>query len=165
MLPAIRKTGRYEAAPRFDIPQTLPQALRRVRGSSALSAGFAPAPSSAPDRQGDPALFREVARDLLRALPMWEPGPASYLMRRGLSREVVVEAAHRGLLRMLPTNPSRALELYLQAGGGAQRLAQAGLWAGQSPRWPANVFRPLLFFAPDCSTIEFRCIAKDSRYP
>lgn len=28
VLPAIRKTGRYEAAPQFHIPQTLPEALR-----------------------------------------------------------------------------------------------------------------------------------------
>jgi len=141
---------------------SLKDALRRVK-ASATPAGKAPAPM--PLRAAPPIeAVREVHQDLLRALPMWEAAPAQYLMRRGIRRETIVQAAHRGLLRMLPANPQVARDVLLRAAGGAKRLAEAGLWAGRSPTWPAQAFRPLVFFAGSTST-EWRRISGDSQYP
>ena len=139
---------------------SLKEALRRAK-SAVTPTGKASAPMPVPAPNG---LVREVHLDLLRSLPMWEDAPARYLMRRGIGRDTIVQAAHRGLLRMLPSNPQVARDLLLRAAGGARRLADAGLWAGRSPTWPAQAFRPLVFFAGSTSS-EWRRISGDSQYP
>lgn len=84
----------------------------------------------------DPDVDLEAAREVLtrlhKGLPMWEPRVAAYLTKRGISREVIVEATHRGVVRMLPANPVHARDLMLRLAGGADQLARAGLWAGKT---------------------------------
>lgn len=131
-----------------------------MKGEPPMSAGAHRADADAPIEAIKALLGR-----MLRTLPMWEPEVGAYLAMRGISKDVVVQAAHRGLVRMLPTNPMRARELYLHAAGGAQELVRLGFWAGNSDKWPANVFRPLLFFCGGLTTAEFRHIKPNSAYP
>jgi DNA primase len=139
---------------------SLRDALRRVKAPATPAA-----PAPMPQRAAPPIEeVREVHLELLRALPMWEAVPAQYLMRRGIGRDTIMEAAARGLLRMLPDDPPAARDLLLRAAGGAKRLADAGLWAGRSPTWPAQSFRPLVFFAGNTSS-EWRLIEADGQYP
>lgn len=135
----------------------LKEALKRVRGG-ALPAAVAPKAPTQPAH--DPDVDLEAAREVLtrlhKGLPMWEPRVAAYLTKRGISREVIVEAAHRGIVRMLPANPVHARDLMLRLAGGADQLTRAGLWAGQNARWPAQAFRPLWFFPGGMTTVECR---------
>lgn len=149
---ALRRTGQLrESQPGRQAHQ---QASKRYYGSA-----------SEVSTDVDLGLLREVITDLLRGLPMWEPDVGAYLLKRGISKATVVEACHRGIVRMLPANPQHARDLLIRAAKGANRLSAAGLWAGQSDRWPANAFRPLIFFGGGNTTVEFRNIHKDSNYP
>lgn len=154
----------------------LADALKRLRNPGSrgdMATQNQPAPtekryfgaSHEEDATVDVSFTREVVTDMVHTLPMWEPDAGQYLMSRGISKEIIVQACHRGIIRMLPTNPHQARDLLIKAAKGADRLMKAGLWAGKSDKWPANAFRPLIFIAGGNTTIEFRNIHKESRYP
>jgi len=108
---------------------------------------------------------RAVHKSLLDSLPKWQERAAQYLIQRGIGRQTIKEASERGLLRMLPSDPAAARDVLLRAAGGAERLVEAGLWAGRSSSWPAQAFRPLVFFVGETSS-EWRLIDhQGTQYP
>lgn len=159
----------------------LADAIRLLEGVSAvealrLSRNHLPKTSESPSIESklaacqthveDLSLIMDVITDLQRNLPMWEQEVGQYLINRGISKSTIVDACHKGIIRMLPTNPQAARSLLIKAANGADRLANAGLWAGKSSTWPANAFRPLVFFPAGNTTMEFRHIGKtDPNHP
>lgn len=88
----------------------------------------------------------------------WDLGVEHYLLDRGISRDVIVEAGQRGLLGALPSDPDPATEWLLKV-VGPQLLEGSGLWKRGKPR-PWVAYRPLVFFPPGLSSAEFRVIPR-----
>lgn len=126
------------------------EALRRAGERAMVPAPQVQAERPAPDL----SLIEGVVARWLDRLPRTSQDVEAYLASRGISAHVVREAAERGLVRFLPTDPVLARRLLIEAAGGVDPMRAAGLWAGQSERWPANAFRPLLFFYGR-TTVEF----------
>jgi hypothetical protein len=100
--------------------------------------------------------LKETLEIILKQGYTAEPASLAYLQSRGISGVIAGEASKREMLRMLPSNPTAAMDWLMQK-VGESRLRDAGLWRA-SAKWPAIAFRPLIFMLPGLSSAEFRLI-------
>lgn len=85
-----------------------------------------------------------------------EPGVMAYLQGRGISEDVVIRAAQKGIIRMLPSDPYECRKFLLDVVGEG-RLRAAG-FLKEGSKWPAIAFRPLVGIFPAGRGGEFRVI-------
>lgn len=103
----------------------------------------------------DQADVREVIAKLGEFGGSSVPEVMSYLVdERGLPESLCIEAAQRGIIRHLPSDPLACVR-WLQATCGETLLKKAGFWKENS-RWPAIAFRPIAFTLSDGGATEFR---------
>lgn len=92
----------------------------------------------------------------------WDDRVADYLVHnRGIPIEVVRSAwKEKGILRMLPFDPSTSIKMLVDS-CGEDLLRASGLWR-DGAKAPGVAFRPLIFFLPRHDSAEFR-VARDPK--
>lgn len=86
----------------------------------------------------------------------------AHFASRGIRADVVERAVARDIIRFLPSSPKICVE-WLREYVGEDLLKQANLW-GETARWPAIAFRPIVSFFPGGAAAEFR-IARERQTP
>lgn len=84
-------------------------------------------------------------------------GVIDYLASRSIQKSITLDAANRGLLIGLSTDPDKCLRFLLDV-VGRDLLVEAGVWKKDS-RAPGVIYRPLIFVSADRRGAEFRRIS------
>lgn len=144
---------------------TFLEAAKELGGESTIVRSHTPRPI---DRSAETAkakanadLMRAVFKKLHAACQPYrdQEDVLRYLVdERRLPLPIVRQAQQRGMVGFLPTDPSMAKKVLVDA-VGEQLLHQSGLWKPDK-KLPGVAYRPLVFFLPGGSSAEFRLIGK-----